>query len=262
MKRFLIGSSAATALLLAAAPVSATVVVDSASVYTNSYSYASISGGSKSAQDNNSDSWPSNPLSAGPSISSASKAKAGDSGHGDNTEGATMTIATPSSVTVNLSGTSNASATGNGYGQAYGNSQAYYSFTISDAMNYLFSWHTTSLTSGNANTYNYYGEYAYLCGATCYAFSLYTPTNDTNSVSGIIAAGSYTLGIYNYYYYNDLVYAYGGQSGSITHDDTYNFNLFTAAVPEASTWAMMILGFLGVGFLAYRRSGGAAMRIA
>ena len=26
-----------------------------------------------------------------------------------------------------------------------------------------------------------------------------------------------------------------------------------AAVPEASTWAMMILGFLGVGFLGYRR---------
>jgi hypothetical protein len=25
------------------------------------------------------------------------------------------------------------------------------------------------------------------------------------------------------------------------------------AVPEPSTWAMMILGFLGVGFMAYRR---------
>jgi hypothetical protein len=29
----------------------------------------------------------------------------------------------------------------------------------------------------------------------------------------------------------------------------------TAAVPEASTWAMMILGFVGVGFTAYRRKG-------
>jgi hypothetical protein len=28
----------------------------------------------------------------------------------------------------------------------------------------------------------------------------------------------------------------------------------TAAVPEPSTWAMMILGFFGVGSLAYRRS--------
>jgi hypothetical protein len=28
-----------------------------------------------------------------------------------------------------------------------------------------------------------------------------------------------------------------------------------SAVPEPSTWAMMILGFLGVGFMAYRRKG-------
>jgi hypothetical protein len=33
-------------------------------------------------------------------------------------------------------------------------------------------------------------------------------------------------------------------------------------VPEASTWAMMIMGFLGVGFLAYRRKGAVAFRIA
>jgi len=29
----------------------------------------------------------------------------------------------------------------------------------------------------------------------------------------------------------------------------------TPAVPEASTWAMMLMGFLGVGFMAYRRRG-------
>jgi hypothetical protein len=34
---------------------------------------------------------------------------------------------------------------------------------------------------------------------------------------------------------------------------TNGFEVPTAAVPEASTWAMMILGFAGVGFLAYRR---------
>jgi hypothetical protein len=33
-----------------------------------------------------------------------------------------------------------------------------------------------------------------------------------------------------------------------------------AAIPEASTWAMMILGFLGLGFMAYRRKG--ALRFA
>jgi hypothetical protein len=36
----------------------------------------------------------------------------------------------------------------------------------------------------------------------------------------------------------------------------------TAAVPEPSTWAMMILGFAGVGFMAYRRRNNAMLRAA
>lgn len=35
-----------------------------------------------------------------------------------------------------------------------------------------------------------------------------------------------------------------------------------SAVPEASTWAMMVLGFLGLGFLGYRRSSTASFRVA
>ena len=35
----------------------------------------------------------------------------------------------------------------------------------------------------------------------------------------------------------------------------------TAAVPEPATWAMMILGFFGVGFMAYRRKAEGALRI-
>jgi len=35
-----------------------------------------------------------------------------------------------------------------------------------------------------------------------------------------------------------------------------NVNYTVAAVPEPSTWAMMILGFAGVGFMAYRRNSG------
>jgi hypothetical protein len=39
--------------------------------------------------------------------------------------------------------------------------------------------------------------------------------------------------------------------------------LQVTAVPEASTWAMMILGFFGVGFMAYRRKGtGPQLRLA
>jgi len=39
-------------------------------------------------------------------------------------------------------------------------------------------------------------------------------------------------------------------------------NVSVSAVPEPSTWAMMVLGFLGVGFLAYRRKSGTALRLA
>jgi hypothetical protein len=35
-----------------------------------------------------------------------------------------------------------------------------------------------------------------------------------------------------------------------------------AAVPEPSTWAMIILGFAGIGFLSYRRKGRASFRLA
>ena len=34
------------------------------------------------------------------------------------------------------------------------------------------------------------------------------------------------------------------------------------AIPEPSTWAMMVLGFMGVGFMAYRRKSQASFRLA
>ncbi len=44
--------------------------------------------------------------------------------------------------------------------------------------------------------------------------------------------------------------------------ETDSFTTFTRGVPESSTWAMMILGFMGVGFLAYRRKGRSTFRFA
>jgi hypothetical protein len=45
-------------------------------------------------------------------------------------------------------------------------------------------------------------------------------------------------------------------------ENWYGFTVGVAAVPEPSTWAMMILGFLGVGFMAYRRKSIPAFRLA
>jgi hypothetical protein len=53
------------------------------------------------------------------------------------------------------------------------------------------------------------------------------------------------------------------QLGSVGQNSFEFDNVTTvAAVPEASSWAMMIIGFLGVGLFAYRRRGEKAIRFA
>jgi hypothetical protein len=49
---------------------------------------------------------------------------------------------------------------------------------------------------------------------------------------------------------------FGSAGDSLTITD------ISAAVPEPSTWAMMILGFLGLGFMAYRRKSEGFLRLA
>ena len=52
------------------------------------------------------------------------------------------------------------------------------------------------------------------------------------------------------YIYIDPVF--GGDLSSLSVSDGVGNS--PSAVPEPSTWAMMLLGFAGVGFMAYRRS--------
>ena len=57
------------------------------------------------------------------------------------------------------------------------------------------------------------------------------------------------------------------QLSPLAYLDVYNGqfvagNLSVSAVPEPSTWAMMILGFAGVGFMAYRRKSKPALMAA
>jgi len=63
-------------------------------------------------------------------------------------------------------------------------------------------------------------------------------------------------------------FTFTGQAGaqitgfSVTSDSN-SFELTNiSAVPEASTWAMMILGFFGVGFMAYRGKSKPSLRFA
>ena len=43
---------------------------------------------------------------------------------------------------------------------------------------------------------------------------------------------------------------------------TFSDTAFSGAVPEPLTWAMMILGFAGIGFMAYRRKNKIALSTA
>jgi hypothetical protein len=48
----------------------------------------------------------------------------------------------------------------------------------------------------------------------------------------------------------------------ITSDGIGNLPLLASPVPEPSTWAMLLLGFTGVGFIAYRRKSKPALMAA
>jgi hypothetical protein len=76
-----------------------------------------------------------------------------------------------------------------------------------------------------------------------------------------LSAGSYWIAFYNSSSLLEDVYS-GGSYMQVQNGTTYNsgpdtlgFSLsdVAPAVPEPSTWAMMLLGFAGVGFMAYRR---------
>jgi hypothetical protein len=72
------------------------------------------------------------------------------------------------------------------------------------------------------------------------------------------AAPDFTSGITPGSYNTNIVIVDGSNGNSVGSSQ-----FVVTAVPEASTWAMMLLGFFGVGFMAYRnKSGAAAPRLA
>ena len=68
---------------------------------------------------------------------------------------------------------------------------------------------------------------------------------------GKIPAGTYVG-------FEDLSLHQTGWTDHNYRDEQFVFTI--AAVPETSTWAMMIVGFAGLGFLAYRRNSGCWVR--
>jgi hypothetical protein len=78
---------------------------------------------------------------------------------------------------------------------------------------------------------------------------------ETNAAQDSVAPGTYTGANFNLYYVE------GNGAPAVLNVVLKTENL-TTDVPEPSTWAMMILGFFGVGFMAYRRKSSVALRLA
>jgi hypothetical protein len=98
-----------------------------------------------------------------------------------------------------------------------------------------------TIGSSGASKINAYAENAAAQGYVDEAFHYVTVTNPLAPLAGAIFAADGTQG-----------QATGTPGGNPT----------TPSVPESSTWAMIILGFAGVGFMAYRRKSKPSFRFA
>ena len=58
------------------------------------------------------------------------------------------------------------------------------------------------------------------------------------------------------------LWGYPWGQGFVGENDVWFKASFTSAVPEPSTWAMLLLGFAGLGFMAYRRKSKPALMAA
>jgi hypothetical protein len=102
---------------------------------------------------------------------------------------------------------------------------------------------------------------------------LFTTTTNNTANNGALASfdesGQYfllKLGRDTAYFYNSsdsilhLTYTQIGPAAGLSH--TADFGTITPAVPEPSTWAMMILGFFGIAFMTYRQRKNITPRLA
>ena len=77
------------------------------------------------------------------------------------------------------------------------------------------------------------------------------------TVTGI-ATGDFTPNSTGALFAADLLNVATGNTGAVAGGP----GTIIPQVPEPSTWAMMILGFAGIGFMAYRRKNKGALRLA
>jgi hypothetical protein len=114
-----------------------------------------------------------------------------------------------------------------------------------------------------------YGSFSFQVGSSTsgekwglWASNTGTAGSFTEILSGTSEIDNIGIAVYNYYYV--------GLDSHTLHPSTDNVLLESVdgvivnrvgGVPEPSTWAMLILGFFGIGFVAYRQKGKPALRL-
>ena len=169
---------------------------------------------------------------------------------------------------------------GSSIGQAIYFNEAVTLYTVSFTVQSSFAWPTPVTVgiyqdAGGAVGTNVYNN-------TFSSFASDVPTvNDTDVVTvelpagGVSLAGGHyllfftnpdSLGIPAYYGLGGghLIYDANSSSPSLSGDiysgvSGYDAGISITGVPEASTWAMMLAGFVGLGFIGYSRKQGAAV---
>jgi hypothetical protein len=138
-----------------------------------------------------------------------------------------------------------------------------YNENIDPALNGTYHFQTTFTVTGSTLGAFFTGQFAadnVISKILLNGQTIYTGPGSGSQFTGWTAFGannSFQLGA-NTLEFDVVNYAQNGGNPA-----GLNVQFLTAAVPEPSTWAMMILGFLGVGFVSYRRRrSGVALRLA
>ena len=123
------------------------------------------------------------------------------------------------------------------------------SFPITETVTFLTNFNSSAFDGvidfGGTSGFSSNGTVSYSDTQTVLASNFATFIGNGSHTSFLSATGST-----NFSGGDGLAYQYSGStSTSLTLIYTYT----VAAVPEPSTWAMMLLGFAGVGFMTYRR---------
>ncbi|OKO75149.1 PEP-CTERM sorting domain-containing protein [Bradyrhizobium sp. AS23.2] len=119
----------------------------------------------------------------------------------------------------------------------------------------LLGWHMADASLGfTANVFNIIDKTATLATITVvtndktWTFQEAVSTNGNNFFTLQAGAGEIIESV-------SIAALNGGLFSQVRQERIGGVGPITAAVPEPSTWAMLVLGFAGVGFLAYRRKG-------